>query len=415
MIYSLVVPVSLAVVGVALLAVKNGRLARASSSSALAFTSLLFLYANLRSSSGNHQLVHSFVVCMVGLCACTFSSIVNNTARSFAVMVLLTSSSLAFVLSNNFIVQSLLWIVSALTLWLAISQDSHSQPIKRIMLFYHLPSLGLFVLGALFATVGHIQLGIFGIVCAVLVREFTFPFHSWAPRFFEKVPLGVAMCFVGPHIGILVLFQLVQKGLMPTDIVYFIVDLCSMSAVCAAVFGVTQHNVRRVIAYVIMSQSALVIFGLEQHSEIAINGSLLMWHSISLASTGFAMTIAAMEARIGPLTLYRPNGNFSFTPRIAISLFILGFASIGLPGTIGFVAEDLLVQGSIDKSPILGLCIVLATAINGITLMKLFLYLFSGSNKNLGQSDFRWSETGVASALLVLLVFLGVFPKFFLY
>lgn len=367
----------------------------------------------LATSVSNHLLLQAFVVAMIALSAAALSTVGEMKALSYAFILLISGISQAFIVSDSLLLQAFLWCLSGGALW-AYCYRLNKKVTARIILVYHTPSMISLSVGFWLINEGNIRLGVSLVVLSVLVREFIMPFHSWVIQLFSDLPIAIAAIFVAPQIGVVLLFKLVQKGLMPVDMVNFIVWLCATTVVFTSICGLAQKDVRRAIAYIFISQSGLVIFGLEQHSDIAQAGSLFMWHSISLAFSGFAMAIAALEARIGLLSLSKPNGNFSITPRIAISVFILGFGSIGFPATIGFVAEDLLVQGSIDKSPILGLCLVLGTAINGMTIMKMFLYLFFGTHENLGQKDFTLRETSIVSALMGLMIFCGIFPNFLL-
>jgi NADH-quinone oxidoreductase subunit M len=57
---------------------------------------------------------------------------------------------------------------------------------------------------------------------------------------------------------------------------------------------------------------------------------------------------------------------------------LFSLALIGLPGTLGFVAEDLLFHGTLHRFPVLGIALPLATALNAIYLLRLYHLLFNG-------------------------------------
>ncbi|MEZ6037891.1 MAG: proton-conducting transporter membrane subunit [Planctomycetota bacterium] len=103
------------------------------------------------------------------------------------------------------------------------------------------------------------------------------------------------------------------------------------------------------------------------------------------------MTLAALEARRGPLSLREAGGSFARTPRMAVAFLFLGFASVALPLTLGFVAEDLLVQGSVDEYPQVGFAVIVATALNGMSVMRCFT-LFSGTRRHRGEHDLTRSK-----------------------
>jgi NADH-quinone oxidoreductase subunit M len=97
---------------------------------------------------------------------------------------------------------------------------------------------------------------------------------------------------------------------------------------------------------------------------------------------------------------------------MAVAFLFMGFASVGLPLTLGFVAEDLLVQGSVEELPALGLALIVATALNGVSVMRAFFTLFSGSSKHIGECDLTPRESGVLTVVMATLLLTGIFPGF---
>jgi NADH-quinone oxidoreductase subunit M len=159
-----------------------------------------------------------------------------------------------------------------------------------------------------------------------------------------------------------------------------------------------------------MSQTGLVAFGLDTSSTVAQVGALLTWQVLGVATAGFAMTLASLAARRGDLSLRHAAGSFTRTPRMAVAFLFMGFASVGLPLTLGFVAEDLLVQGSVEEFPVLAFALILATALNGVSVMRAFFKLFSGSSEHIGEQDLAPREAGTLTVVMATLLIMGLFP-----
>jgi NADH-quinone oxidoreductase subunit M len=200
------------------------------------------------------------------------------------------------------------------------------------------------------------------------------------------------------------------RDALPHELAHGVAAVGAVTAVVAAALGLAQTNGRRALAFLIMSQTGLVAFGLDTSSPIAQIGALLTWQVIGVATAGFAMTLASLQARRGSLSLTSPAGSFTRTPRMAVAFLFMGFASVGLPLTIGFVAEDLLVQGSVDEFPVLAFALILATALNGVSVMRAFFMLFSGSAKHIGESDLTKREAGTLTLVMAVLLLAGLFP-----
>jgi len=95
---------------------------------------------------------------------------------------------------------------------------------------------------------------------------------------------------------------------------------------------------------------------------------------------------------------------------MAVAFLFMGFASVGLPLTLGFVAEDLLVQGSVEEFPVLAFALIIATALNGVSVMRAFFMLFSGSAKHIGERDLTTREAAALTVVMTTLLVTGLFP-----
>jgi NADH-quinone oxidoreductase subunit M len=86
------------------------------------------------------------------------------------------------------------------------------------------------------------------------------------------------------------------------------------------------------------------------------------------------------------------------------------FASVGIPGTLGFVGEDLLIHGILSCSRLLGVVFLLVTALNGVTAFRLFSRVFLGASPGVPVAPLRASERAATGILVLLLVGFGLLP-----
>jgi NADH-quinone oxidoreductase subunit M len=118
--------------------------------------------------------------------------------------------------------------------------------------------------------------------------------------------------------------------------------------------------------------------GLDCTSVTALAGGLLVWLSAGLAFAGLARAVLVLEARRGRLELTAYHGGYERMPLLAISFLAMGLACTGFPGTLGFVAQELLVEGAVDAFPVMGFAIVIASALTGLAVMRMYFSLFCG-------------------------------------
>jgi NADH-quinone oxidoreductase subunit M len=246
---------------------------------------------------------------------------------------------------------------------------------------------------------------------AVLLRSGIVPMHCWMTDLFEHASFGRGLLFVTPMVGVYAAVRL----LLPTapDWALRAIALISLfTAVYAAGMALVQREARRFFCYIFLSHSSLALIGLEIATPIGLTGALCLWISVGLSLTGFGLTLRAIEARTGRVMLSEFHGLYEHTPVLAAFFMLTGLASIGFPGTIGFVGAELLVEGAVDVHPVIGLAVVLAAALNGIAVLQAYFRVFTGKRYFPSISLQTRSGERVAVLTLALLILAGgLFPE----
>jgi NADH-quinone oxidoreductase subunit M len=249
------------------------------------------------------------------------------------------------------------------------------------------------------------------LTAAVLIRSGIVPTHCWMTDLFEHATFGTALLFVTPMVGVYAAVRL----LLPTapDWALRSIALISLfTAVYAAGIALVQREARRFFCYLFLSHSSLVLVGLEIATPIGLTGALCLWISVGLALTGFGLTLRSIEARKGRLLLSEFHGLYEHTPTLATFFLITGLASVGFPGTIGFVGAELVIEGAVGVYPLVGMAVVLAAALNGIAVLQAYLRVFTGVRYVPTISlQSRPRERVAVMALAALIFGGGIFPQ----
>jgi NADH-quinone oxidoreductase subunit M len=176
--------------------------------------------------------------------------------------------------------------------------------------------------------------------------------------------------------------------------------------------AIVQREARRFFCYLFLSHSALVLVGLEISTPIGLTGALCVWLSVGLALGGFGLTLRSLESRTGRLSLVDFLGLHEHTPKLAGLFLLTGLASVGFPGTFGFVGTELLVEGAVQVYPYVGSAVVFAAALNGIAVLQAYFHLFAGPRHPASISlQSRWSERLAVITLAGLILGGGLFPQ----
>src|SRR5690606_21393752 len=173
----------------------------------------------------------------------------------------------------------------------------------------------------------------------VLLRSGIVPVHCWMTDLFEKAGFGTALLFVTPMVGAYAAVRLVLP-IAPDWALRGLALISLFTAVYAAGMALVQREARRFFCYLFLSHSSLVLVGLETASPVGLTGALCVWLSVGLALSGFGLVLRSMEARTGRLSLADHHGMHEHTPMLAAFFLLTGLASVGFPGTFGFVGTE---------------------------------------------------------------------------
>jgi len=253
------------------------------------------------------------------------------------------------------------------------------------------------------------------VALAVLVRKGIVPFHSWYPALFRGAPMSTALAATMPQIAsytaVRLFFGHADHGDGVGAELVVLSQLALLTATYGAALALVQRDLRGLIGTLAMSQSALVLAGLAGKLPMELNGAFCTWISSGLALTGLGLVGWALESRAGPLSLETPQGRFADAPLLAAFFLLFGLSSIGLPGTLSFVADDLLVSGSLDEQLHAGLLVIAATVLSAIAVMRGWLMVFGGPSNLDGPRHHLLPRERIAlTALFGTIVLLGMWP-----
>ena len=332
---------------------------------------------------------------------------------------LATLITLASFLTESAVVLLLLSIASVWTFVSALADPAHLYQ-RRVVIAYLGFSTLLFAAGVALVIGPGVHnstveaAGLWLIVAAALVRKGIVPFHAWVPEVFDHGRLGPAILFSAPQVGAYLTVVLIVPRASP-EMLRTIAILALGTAVYGAALALVQASARRACGYLFMSQSALVMAGLDCTSASALAGGLMVWLSAGLAFGGLARAVLVLEARRGRLDLNTYHGGYERMPVLATSFLAMGLACTGFPGTIGFVGQELLVTGAVDAFPVMGFAVVIASALTGVAVIRMYFSLFCGRPDPPTfyglQFGLTRREAWTFAALVIALIGFGVAPR----
>ncbi|HUI82023.1 MAG TPA: proton-conducting transporter membrane subunit [Bryobacteraceae bacterium] len=254
------------------------------------------------------------------------------------------------------------------------------------------------------------------LVVAVIFRKGICPAHAWVADAAEGGPAIPTALLLNGHFGALLVAKLIvplfphaAQNLFPV-----LSYLALATALYVAIRALTENSPRRLLAYLALSQSACILAGLESGTPEGMTGALVHWFVVTISTMGLFGILRLLEVRFGEnLTASRHLGLAEHAPRLAVFFAIFGLALVGLPGTLSFCSQDLLIHGTLMSHPLTGLLLPPAIAMNAVSVFRLFARLFLGKRRTgfTVMADALPRERWILAAGVLFVVLGGLFPN----
>jgi NADH-quinone oxidoreductase subunit M len=254
------------------------------------------------------------------------------------------------------------------------------------------------------------------LVVAVMFRKGICPAHAWVADAAESGSAIPTALLLNGHFGALLVAKLIVPLFPHTANNLFPVlsYLAIATALYVGIRALTENSPRRLLAFLALSQSACILAGLESRTSEGITGALVHWFVVTVSTMGLFGILRLLEVRFGEnLTASRHLGLAEHAPRLAVFFVVFGLALVGLPGTLSFCSQDLLIHGTLASHPLTGLLLPIATAMNAVSVFRLFTRLFLGKRRTgfTLMADALPRERWILTAGVLFVVLGGLFPN----
>jgi NADH-quinone oxidoreductase subunit M len=181
--------------------------------------------------------------------------------------------------------------------------------------------------------------------------------------------------------------------------------------------ALAQTDMKKLIAYSSIAHMGFVTMGIFAVTSEAVQGAMVQMLSHGFVSAALFLTVGVVYDRLHTRDIARYGGLVERMPNYAFVFMVFMLASVGLPGTSGFVGEFLILLGTFRVSTLE--CFLAATALFLGAAYMLYLYrrvIFGTITRDdlRGMLDLTPREKAVFAPLLLLVVWMGIYPTSFL-
>ncbi len=248
-----------------------------------------------------------------------------------------------------------------------------------------------------------------------------FPFHTWLPDALLEGPIGMAVVLAGLKLGTFGFIRFSIPLLPDASKSETVVAIVMGLGLCAILYGawmaLVQADFRRLLAYSSVSHLGFVVVGLFALNYQGLQGSLLTMINLGFSTAGLFFIAGFLYSRQQTTQLSAFGGMAKQVPLLATFFLLIGLASIGLPGTNGFVGEFLILLGAFEAKWLFGSIAVLGVIFGA----AYFLWYYERSMLGpLGKavkstmSDLQLREMVIAVSLSIMILWIGLYPSPFL-
>ena len=247
------------------------------------------------------------------------------------------------------------------------------------------------------------------------------PVHTWLPDAHVEAPTAGSVILAGILLKLggygFVRFSLPMFPLASSYFTPLIFTLSVIAVIYTSLVALAQIDMKKLIAYSSIAHMGFVTMGTFAVTSEAVQGAVIQMLSHGLVSGALFLCVGVLYDRLHTHEIMRFGGLVERMPAYAFVFMVFTLAAIGLPGTSGFVGEFLILLGTFKVSTLE--CTLAATALFLGPAYMLYLYrrVIFGTIARAdlrGMLDLNLREKAVFAPLLVLVLWMGLYPNSFL-
>ncbi len=259
-----------------------------------------------------------------------------------------------------------------------------------------------------------------GFLIAFAVKVPMWPVHTWLPDAHTEAPTAGSVILAGILIKLggygMVRFLL---PLFPQASIYFsklILVLSVIAIIYAGLACLWQSDLKRLIAYSSVSHMGFVTLGIFSLNPIGIKGAILQMINHGIVTGALFMCVGVIYERTHSREISYYGGLATSFPIYAVFFMILTLASIGLPGTNGFIGEFLILLGTFLKDKFMVVLASTGVIIGAAYMLWLYQRVFFQKPKPylMELPSLSWNEHLALIPMIILVFLIGIYPNPFL-
>ena len=247
------------------------------------------------------------------------------------------------------------------------------------------------------------------------------PVHTWLPDAHVQAPTAGSVILAGVLLKLggygFLRFSLPMFPVASAQLTWLIFALSAVAVIYTSLVALVQNDMKKLIAYSSVAHMAIVTIGLFAFNRQGVEGAMLVMLSHGLVSGALFLCVGVIYDRLHTREISRYGGLAINMPRYAVFFLLFTMASIGLPGTSGFVGEFLSLMGTYQLSTGIALLCTTGIILGAAYMLYLYRRVVFGeirSDDVRAMPDLSRRELWLLAPIAAVVLWMGVYPESFL-
>jgi NADH-quinone oxidoreductase subunit M len=261
----------------------------------------------------------------------------------------------------------------------------------------------------------------FAFFASFAVKMPMWPVHTWLPDAHVQAPTAGSVILAGVLLKMggygFLRFSLPMFPEASADFIPLVFGLSMVAVVYTSLVALVQQDMKKLIAYSSVAHMAIVTIGLFTFNQQGIEGAIIVMLSHGLVSGALFLCVGVIYDRLHTRDISRYGGLSINMPKYALLFMLFTMASVGLPGTSGFVGEFLSLAGAYKVSTWATLIATTGIILGAGYMLYLYRRIAFGPQVNAdaaAMSDVNGREMWLLAPIAVVVLWMGVYPETFL-
>ncbi len=247
------------------------------------------------------------------------------------------------------------------------------------------------------------------------------PVHTWLPDAHVQAPTAGSVILAGVLLKMggygFIRFSLPMFPEASAHYAWLVFALSMAAVVITSLIALVQHDMKKLIAYSSVAHMAIVTLGLFSFNVQGLEGSMIVMLSHGLVSGALFLCVGVIYDRLHTREIDRYGGLAINMPKYALFFMLFTMASVGLPGTSGFVGELLSLMGIYQVSSWVALVAGSGVILGAAYMLYLYRRVIYGDQKNADAAampDLSLREWAMLAPIAAAVLWMGVYPETFM-